>query len=243
MANTSGTGNTAFGYAALRSTTSGNSNIGFGYQALYEDSTGSNNIAMGYQAASNVSTGSNIIEIGNIGAYSDDSIIRIGTQGTQTSTFIAGIAGSQVTGGAVYVTASGQLGVLASSERYKISIRPMGTNTEKLKELRPVSFHLKTDPEGALQYGLIAEEVDKVYPELVIRDNSGKIQGVRYDELAPMLLNEMQQQHKLLAEKLDAQAGEIRELKAQLAELDDLKQELRAALRERKRSEKLVAQR
>jgi hypothetical protein len=88
------------------------------------------------------------------------------------------------------VTSSGQLGVLASSERYKTAITPMGENTKKLEQLRPVSFHLKTDPKGAVQYGLIAEEVDKVYPELVIRDDTGKIQGVRYDELAPMLLNE-----------------------------------------------------
>jgi hypothetical protein len=79
----------------------------------------------------------------------------------------------------------------------------MGPNSQKLQQLRPVTFHLKTDPQGALQYGLIAEEVAKVYPDLVIRDESGRIDGVRYDELAPMLLNEMKQQ-----------AAEIRELKA-----------------------------
>jgi hypothetical protein len=269
-ANTSGTGNTAFGYAALRSTTTGNSNIGFGYQALYLDSTGSNNIAMGYQAASNVNTGSNIIEIGNVGAGGDNNVIKIGTQGTQKATYIAGIAGVTVTGSAVYVTSSGQLGVLASSGGgggYGVGgtvITPMGKNTEKLRQLRPVSFHLKSDPKGALQYGLIAEEVDKVYPELVIRDDTGKIQGVRYDELAPMLLNEMQQQQRITAaqtaeirdlkqkqqiqlaaqsEHAAAQDAEIRALKQQVAGFADLKQELHAALRQMQAKETLVAQR
>jgi hypothetical protein len=96
------------------------------------------------------------------------------------------------------------LGVLASSERYKTAIAPLGPNSAKLGQLRPVSFHLKSDPTGAVQYGLIAEDVDKVYPELVIRDQAGEIQGVRYEELAPMLLREVQQQ-----------ASEIRHLKQQ----------------------------
>jgi trimeric autotransporter adhesin len=217
-ANTSGTGNTAFGYAALRSTTTGNSNIGFGYQALYLDTAGSNNIAMGYQAAYFV-TGSNTIEIGTEGAAGDNDVTRIGTPGTQKAAYVAGISGAQVTGSAVYVTSSGQLGVLASSERYKTAIAPIGTDTERLQELRPVSFHLKTDPKGPVQYGLIAEEVNDVYPELVIRDDKGKIQGVRYEELTPMLLNEMQQQHKAMTEKLDAQAAEIRDLKKLVVEM------------------------
>jgi hypothetical protein len=190
----------------------------------------------------------------------ESEVIRIGTAGTQTKTFVAGIENSKVTGAAVYVTSSGQLGVLASSERYKTAIAPMGANTQKLQQLRPVTFHLKTDPEGAVQYGLIAEEVDKVYPELVIRDDQGKIQGVRYDELAPMLLNEMQkQQQKLAAEdatlklqadkfaaltvKTEEQSAEIRGLKTQLAELNDLTQELRAALPQVQSKDQLVAQR
>ena len=149
-------------------------------------------------------------------------------------------------GSAVYVTSTGQLGVHNSSERYKTAIAPMGANTEKLKQLRPVTFHLKSDPDGAMQYGLIAEEVDKVYPELVIHDAAGKIQSVRYDELAPMLLNEVQQQ----ARKIDAQdktnadqAAEISDLKQQAAELNDLKQEMRAALVALKVKDQLTAQR
>ena len=90
-----------------------------------------------------------------------------------------------------------------------------------------------------MQYGLIAEEVAKVYPELVIRDDAGKIQGVRYDELAPMLLNELQQQQRINL----AQAAEIRELKGQVAELNDLKEEMRAALLKLQNKDQLVAQR
>jgi hypothetical protein len=118
----------------------------------------------------------------------------------------------------------------------------MGETTEKLQQLRPVTFHLKTDPKGAVQYGLIAEEVAKVYPELVIRDDAGKIQGVRYEELAPMLLNEVQKQ-----------AAEIRDLKqqqkqsvTQAAKLRDVQQqlaELHAALVKLQRKDELVAQR
>ncbi len=220
-ANTTGTGNTAFGYAGLRSNTTGNSNIGFGYQSLYSNQTGSNNVAMGYQAAYYVTNGSNNIEIGNTGAGADNALIRIGVQGTQKAAYIAGIASNPVTGAAVYVTSSGELGVLASSERYKTAIEPMGANSEKLEQLRPVSFHLRTDPGGAVQYGLIAEEVDKVYPELVLRDNAGQIQGVRYDELTPMLLSEVQRLHHQIALQA-SQLAEVGELKRQLAELKRL---------------------
>jgi hypothetical protein len=82
----------------------------------------------------------------------------------------------------------------ASSERFKLAIAPMASRTEELKRLRPVTFHFKSDPQGPVQYGLIAEEVAQVYPELVIRGDGGRIDGVRYDELASMLLNEMQKQ-------------------------------------------------
>jgi hypothetical protein len=163
-------------------------------------------------------------------------VIRIGTQGTQTKTYVAGISDAQITGAAVYVTSSGRLGVLASSERYKTAITPMGANTEKLPLLRPVSFHLKSDPAGAVQYGLIAEEVDKVYPELVIRDDTGKIQGARYDELAPMLLNQMQHERKETTAKFNAQGMEIRDLKKLVVEM-------RAGLLKLQAKDELAAQR
>jgi hypothetical protein len=128
----------------------------------------------------------------------------------------------------------------------------MGSDTAKLGQLRPVTFHLKTDPTGALQYGLIAEEVAKVYPELVIRGEKGRIDGVRYDELAPMLLNEVQHQQTAAvaqAAKIAAQDAEIRQLKQQQkqlvthAELNNLKQELQAALVKLQSKDELVAQR
>jgi hypothetical protein len=248
--NTTGKGNAAQGVNALYSNTTGIRNLGIGSNALYANTTGGYNIALGFDAGFNVTTGSNNIEIGTLGNAADNNTIQIGVQGTQTNTTIAGIYGTPVTGSAVYVTSTGQLGVLASSERYKTDIAPMSELSEKLGQLRPVTFHYKTDPKSVQQYGLIAEEVDTVYPELVIRDRSGKIQGVRYEELAPMLLKEVQHQ-----------AAEIRDLKqqqqtqlalqsehaaAQDAEIRDLKRmvvEMQAGLLELQPKDRLLAHR
>jgi len=104
-------------------------------------------------------------------------------------------------------------------ERFKTAIAPMGSSSEKLSELRPVTFQYKADPEGTPRYGLVAEEVAKIYPELVVRDQDGRIDGVHYEELTPMLLNELQKQ-----------AAEIRDLRQQVTELSGLKAELRTAL-------------
>jgi Chaperone of endosialidase len=237
----SGNSNTALGQAAMIYSTSGAYNTALGAYTLGDNFTGSYNIAIGYNAGSdNQGQASNNIDIGHVGTYNDSGFIRIGTPGTQTTAFIAGVSTSPVTGAAVFVTASGQLGVLASSSRYKTAVTAMGARTtEKLDQLRPVTFHLKNDPNGALQFGLIAEEVDGVYPELVIRDESGTIQGVRYDELAPMLLNEVQQQRATI--KL--QADKLKELTQQVAELNGLRQELRAALAELQSNRTLVAKR
>jgi hypothetical protein len=244
--NVGGNDNTAAGNSALASNLSGNDNTASGYSALYSNTTGSNNIGLGYRGGLNVTTGSNNIEIGNEGTSGDSGIIRIGTAGSQKEVFIAGVENSKITGSAVYVTASGRLGVLASSERYKTAIAPIGSDTAKLQELRPMKFHLKTDPYGAIQYGLIAEEVAKVYPELVVRDKNGRIDGVRYDELAPMLLNEMQKeqatvatlvtQHEADAAKIDQQSTRIASLEQQLAGIQ-------VALSKLQPTDKLVAQR
>jgi hypothetical protein len=232
LANSTGNYNNASGYYALRSNTSGSQNSASGVQtlfgnktgnfntasgtdALYSNTSGSTNIAAGYKAGYNLTTGSNNIDIGNLGVAAESATIRIGTTSTQTKAFIAGIYGTSVTGSAVVVSSSGQLGVTVSSERYKTDIAPMGSYTAKLTRLRPVTFHLKTDPNGALQSGLIAEEVAKVYPELVIRNQNGRIDGVRYDELAPMLLNKVQQQQQ----KIDKQAAQLNEVQQELAEI------------------------
>jgi hypothetical protein len=211
-----GAENTAFGIDALYQLIDGSSNTAIGRSAL-QNATGTGNIALGASAGNAVAAGNWNIEIGSPGYSGDTQTIRIGTPGTHTATFISGINNSKVTGAAVYVTSSGQLGVLASSERYKTSIASMGANSEKLARLRPVTFHLKTEPQGALQYGLIAEEVEHVYPELVIRGADGRIEGVRYDELAPLLLNEFQQQRRSIA----AMSAQIASQNATIATLNE----------------------
>ncbi len=236
--------NVAIGDLVLVSAT-GVDNTSVGHESGVAITTGSDNILLGFHAGSNVTTGSNNIEIGTPGTAADNNTIQIGVQGTQTQTTIAGIYGTMVAGSAVYVTSTGQLGVLGSSERFKTDIATMPELSDKLAQLRPVTFHYKTDPKSIQQYGLIAEEVDKVYPELVIRDDHGEIQGVRYEELAPMLLNEIQEQHQIIA----AQATEIRDLKQQQKqfathlEVNALKQQLRSALAALQAKDQLVAQR
>ena len=229
--NSSGSNNTVSGYEALFKNTSGSDNTALGAGALSFGTTGNNNIAMGYEAGYYVTTGSNNIEIGNKGLSTDYNMIKIGVEGLQAKTFIAGIYATSVSGSAVMVNSSGQLGVVVSSERFKTDIAPMGSYTAKLQALRPVKFHLKTDPHGAVQYGLIAEEVAKVYPELVIRDETGRIDGVRYDELAPMLLNEMQEQRRQLQDT-QKQMAELRQMNdAMHAAISKLQGNERVAMR------------
>ena len=244
--NTTGKGNIALGSNAIYTNSTGIRNLGIGSDALFYNTTGSYNTALGYEAGYNVTTGSNNIEIGATGTATDNNTIQIGVQGTQTFTTIAGIYGTSITGSAVYVTSTGQLGVLASSERYKTAVTRMETNAAKLLQLRPVTFQLKSEPNGALQYGLIAEEVDKVYPELVIRDAAGKIQGVHYEELAPMLLNEFQHQERKLLAVAKSNSDQAVMLTAQAAEIRDLKhqqQQMQTALLHLQAKNELVAKR
>ena len=237
--NTAGMDNTASGQDALFSNSTGSDNTATGVQAL-NSATGSGNIALGFQAGLNVTTGSGNIEIGNVGAAADNKLIKIGTEGTQKKTYIAGIYGNTaVKGLAVVIASNGELGVVSSSERFKIDIATMGPATERLRQLRPVTFHYRNDQRGELRYGLIAEEVAKVYPELVVRNEQGRIDGVRYDELAPMLLNEVQKQQQINA----AQTAKIASLERKVAEIDDLKQQLSAVLQELRARDMLLAQR
>ena len=213
--NLTGSYNTAVGPSAINQNQTGSYNTAVGYNALGTNQGGSNNIAVGANAGYYIRGSRYNIDIGNVGNQTDVGLIRLGTLGQQTSTYIAGISGTHVVGSAVYVTSTGQLGVLASSERYKKDVEPMGGTTAKLTQLRPVTFKLKTDRSGVRQYGLIAEEVAKVYPELVIRDERGRVEGVRYEELAPMLLNELQVQRQ----KSEMQAEQIQELQRAVAKL------------------------
>ena len=250
VANIAGDKNEASGAWALYFNTYGHDNTASGHDALHSNTAGSYNIGLGANAGYNVTTGYHNIEIGNVGNPADNGTIRIGTALTHVTTYIAGINNAHVTGGAVYISSTGQLGVLASSERYKTAVAPMGKGTEKLQELRPVTFHLKTDPKGAIQYGLIAEEVAKVYPELVIRDVAGQIEGLRYEELAPMLLNEVQKHaaefrnlEQQEQERIAAQDAKIRGLELQIADLNNLTEEMRAALKALKAKDQFIAQR
>jgi hypothetical protein len=243
--NASGSNNTADGEGAMYGAT-GSNNTAVGQNALKGSVTGTGNTAFGYEAGLNVTSGSDNIEIGNAGTTADNKVIRIGTKDIQKKTYIAGIySNTAVSGLAVVIGSNGELGAVSSSERFKTAIAPMGSTTAKLQKLRPVTFHYKADALGTLRYGLIAEEVAKVYPELVIRDEKGRVDGVRYDELAPMLLNELQRQQKVVA----AQAQEIGDLKQQerqfatQSEVQELKRQLQAALAALQAKDRLVAQR
>ena len=228
--NASGSNNTSIGFQSLVNNNDGANNAALGYDALQANVSGSNNIAIGASAGANIVAGSSNIDIGGSGPSDESGRIRIGASGVQLATYIMGIGTQQVTGAAVYVTKNGQLGVLASSERYKTAIRSMGDETEKLQQLRPVTFHLKSDPHGEVQYGLIAEEVNKVYPELVIHDSAGVIQGVRYEELSAMLLNEVQQSRRKMAAQEATIRAQGEQLVAVTAQMRQLNQTVQAAL-------------
>ena len=209
--NTTGISNTANGSAALFFNTTGNDNVAVGDTALLRNSTGSSNIALGFKAGRNLTTGNNNIDIGNMGVAGESNTIRIGTTGTQTATFIAGISGATVpTGIAVVVDADGHLGTTTSSARLKEAIKPMDKASEAILALKPVTFRYKheLDPEGIPQFGLVAEDVEKVNSDLVARDDEGKPYTVRYEAVNAMLLNEFIKEHR-----------EVQELKKQLAAL------------------------
>ncbi|HEX4139564.1 MAG TPA: tail fiber domain-containing protein [Candidatus Methylacidiphilales bacterium] len=233
-ANTSGTENTASGVKALFTNKTGAQNTAAGFYALYSStgsqntavgmralnylSTGEDNVALGYEAGYNVTTGGNNIEIGAQGDKDDSQTIRLGTQGTQKQAFIAGIFGATASGGVpVVVTPDGQLGTVTSSARFKRDIRDMGDVTATLMALRPVTFEYRADldPAGTPQFGLIAEEVAQVAPNLVVRDAARRPYTVRYDAVNAMLLNEVQKEHKIIAEQQTA-------LTTQQKLLDDL---------------------
>ncbi len=219
--NTTGTNNTAVGFAGLKRNTSGNDNTAIGAGALFSNSTGNDNIALGVGAGDVNPTGSRNIYIGHNGRL-ESNTIRIGTQGTQTRTFIAGIRGvTTVNANAVPVVidSAGQLGSISSSRRFKNEIKPMDKASDAILALKPVTFHYKSDSTGTPQFGLIAEEVAKVNPDLVVRDDKGEIYTVRYDAVNAMLLNEFLKEHQKV-QRLEAALGAVNErLKAQDAKI------------------------
>src|SRR5439155_22614750 len=192
--------------------------------------------AMGSSAGVNLTTGSNNIDIGNQGVAGDSNTIRIGGHtpnfGFQTATFIAGIYRVAVTGSAVVVHSSGQLGTAPSSARFKEAIKPMDKASEAILALQPVTFHYKheLDPQGIPQFGLIAEQVEKVNPDLVARDEQGKPYTVRYEAVNAMLLNEFLKEHRKV-EKLEAKlAKQEKDFTARFKEQDAKIQQVRDEL-------------
>jgi hypothetical protein len=217
FSNTTGGSNTANGIDALDFNTTGSSNTAVGELALHENTTGNNNIALGERAGVFLTTGDDNIDIGNDGVAAEADTIRIGTQGTQTNAYMAGIFGVSVPNGlGVVVDFTGHLGTVASSERFKDEIKPMDKASEAVLALKPVTFHYKKelDPEGIPQFGLVAEEVEKVNPALVARDAKGKVYTVRYDAVNAMLLNEFLKEHR----KVEQQEATIAQLKSAIAQ-------------------------
>src|SRR6266478_1938637 len=201
--NKSGNSNTAVGVNALFGNNRGQHNTAIGFDALHNNQTGSFNIALGSNAGSKLSSGDGNIDIGNEGRPDEASTIRLGTTGNQTATFIAGISGATVAGGVgVIIDTNGQLGTVVSSARFKEEIKPMESASEAILALNPVTFRYKheLDPAGITQFGLVAEEVEKVNPDLVARDEKGKPYTVRYEAVNAMLLNEFLKEHREVQE-------------------------------------------
>jgi trimeric autotransporter adhesin len=192
-------GNTAAGDSALFANTGGRFNTAVGLAALVSNTTGAGNIALGRDAGLNLTTGDNNIDIGNDGFPAEANTIRIGTVDRQTTTFIAGIRGVTVPNGVtVIVGTDGHLGTVQSSARFKEAIKPMDKSSEAILALKPVTFRYKKelDPDSIPQFGLVAEEVEKVNPALVARDVQGKPYTVRYEAVNAMLLNEFLKEHR-----------------------------------------------
>lgn len=238
--NTTGSYNIASGNRALYANTTGWFNTAIGYNTLPASTTGHYNVALGYQAGLNLTSGSNNIYLGNLGVASESFTMRLG--GAQTATFIAGVRGvtlDAATSVPVYVNSQGQLGTLPSSQRFKEDVRDMGEASRRLYELRPVTF--RYTGQGVPEYGLIAEEVAKVYPDLAAHGADGKIEAVQYHKLTPMLLNEVQRLNRLLQKEKDKNATQEALLKAQAQETAELKRQVSLVQAQARRMEALAA--
>jgi uncharacterized coiled-coil protein SlyX len=204
--NTTGHRNTANGYQALFNNIIGTNNTAEGFQALYNN-TGSNNVGLGFNAGTNLTTGSGNVCIGyNV----------LGVAGESNTTRIKNVYTSMASGRAVYVNSDNKIGTLVSSRRFKDEIKPMDTASEAILALKPVTFRYKKEiePNGAIMFGLIAEEVEKVDPDLVTRNDKGEAEAVRYEAVNAMLLNEFLKEHR----KVKKQETTISQLKSMVAQ-------------------------
>ena len=220
--NTDGSYNTAIGTSALALNT-GDGNTACGNVTLFNN-IGSNNTALGNVAGTALTTGDNNIDIGYnvMGVAGESNTIRIGNSDI-AATFITGISGASASGGAaVFVNSNGKLGTSVSSARFKEDIKPMGKASDAILALNPVSFRYKKDidPQGIPQFGLVAEEVETINPDLIIRDREGKPRTVRYEQINAMLLNEFLKEHAKV-QRLEAALDAVNErLKEQEAKID-----------------------
>ena len=224
---TAGSDNTANGYQALGQITRGGTNTAVGSQALFRLRTGDGNIGLGYLAGKSLFNGNNNIYIGNNGVNTENNAIRIGGP-SQSRTFITGISGVGVAGAGVQVNAEGQLGTAPSSQRFKDQIKAMDQASEAILALKPVTFRYKKeiDPERTPQFGLVAEDVDKVDPDLVLRDKDGKPYSVRYDAVNAMLLNEFLKAHRKIEEHGVTIARQQKRIDALSAGLEKVSEQL-----------------
>jgi trimeric autotransporter adhesin len=223
--NTIGNSNTAVGVSALPDNISGIENTAVGGAALFSNVDGSHNIAVGQAALSNNTSGSNNIAVGEfagLAVTTSHNVISIGVQGQDISNscFIGNIFNAMApSGSAVFIDANNRLGTITSSKRFKEDIKPIGKSSEALLELKPVTFRYKKeiDPAARSQFGLVAEEVEKVNPDLVVRDKEGKPYSVRYDQINAMLLNEFLKAHR----QIEEQQKEIEALRTLIQKVSD----------------------
>ena len=247
---TNGGSNVFVGVDAGGNNTAGGGNTIVGFAAGLSNTTGSYNVFYGNSAGAFNTTGSNNVYIAAPGIGSENNTIRIGFQGTgqsqQNAAYVAGIYGSTVSGGVpVYVNPSGQLGMMTSSSRYKEQVRAMGDSSSKLFQLRPVTFFYKPqydDGSHTLQYGLIAEEVAKIYPDMVAYDKDGQPYTVKYQYLAPMLLNELQKQHVVVAAQQDVITTQLQQVNQQHQQLQAQQQQIEQLQQRLSRLETLIGQ-
>jgi hypothetical protein len=213
-----GFGNNAFGDSALAFNISGSSNTAVGHVALI-NSTGDSNTALGAGAGSGVTTASNVICIGVPGANVDFSC------------YIANIFGASIdpTNSLVGVDAAGKLGVTTSARRFKRDIQPMENASEAILALKPVTFHYKGDVKSIPCFGLVAEDVEKVNPDLVVRDKNGELLSVRYEQINAMLLNEFLKEHRKNEEQEATIAQQQEQIQALTLGLQKVSAQLAAA--------------
>jgi hypothetical protein len=231
--NTTGYRNTAIGRDALVHNVTGHGNTAIGFRALFQN-FGSNNIALGFNAGSNLTTGDGNVCIGyNV----------LGVAGESNTTRISNIYSSLASARPVYINSDNKIGTLVSSRRFKEEIKPMDTASEAILSLKPVSFHYKKEiePDGVIMFGLIAEEVENVDPDLVTRNDKGEPETVRYEAVNTMLLNEFLKEHRKVEEQghrteerdrtIAQQEAEIRALTSQLQKVSDELESIKSAPR------------